>query len=300
MLHNDAFTTFLTVHESGTVGAAASALRLSQPAVSRRLQALEADIGAPLFERTRRGLRLTSVGEVLLPHAERVRAAERDAERALADHLGEPSGAVRLAVVGSLAGAWFTAVLTRVRAEHPAVDVMVATATSRQIWAQVARGDAVAGVSYRRPDDDDLRSMRLFDERLVLVCHPAHAFAGQTVDVARLGDETWLLFPERADEPDSSDAAARRLLQRAGVPAERIRAIDSLSAQRALAAAGYGLAFLPPEAAGDDLRSGRLGTITLNGEEVTSPVHLVTRRHGYLGPAAHAVIEALAAEPAQP
>lgn len=298
-MFNDALTTFLVLHEAGTIAAAAHELQLSQPAVSRRLQTLEADVGAPLFDRSRHGLRLTSVGEVLLPHAERVRAAERDAAHALADHLDHASGAVRLGVVGSLAGRWFSDVLTKVRAAHPSVDLIVATGTSRQIATRVARGDVDAGVGYMRVDDD-LHSRRLFSERLVLVCQPTHALAGQHIaDLAALADENWLLFPERADEPASSDAAVRRLLRRHGVSEERVRPIDSLSAQRALAAAGYGLAFLPPETVADAVQAGVLGTITVSDETVTATVYLVTRRSGYLGPAARAALEAIvAASPA--
>ncbi|MCP2636539.1 LysR family transcriptional regulator [Microbacterium sp. HD4P20] len=295
---SDAFSTFLSIHEAGTIGGAAAALHVSQPAVSRRLQTLEAEVGAPLFERTRHGLRLTSAGEVLLPHAERIRAAHRDAARALADHLGEPGGAVRLSIVGSLAGRWFSAALANVRTAHPAVELIVSTGTSRQVNAQVARGDAVAGVSYARPVDDDLRSRPLFDERLVLVCHPSHRLAGERVTgLEQLGGELWLLFPERADQSESSDAAARRLLRRHAVPEDRIRPIDSLSAQRALAAAGYGLAFLPPEAAADAVEAGHLRTIAWVGEPVGTAVHLVTRRSGYLGPAAQAAIESLTRTP---
>ena len=299
-MFNDALTTFLVLHEAGTIAAAAHELHLSQPAVSRRLQTLEADVGAPLFDRSRHGLRLTSVGAVLLPHAERVRAAERDAAHALADHLDHASGAVGLGVVGSLAGRWFSDVLAQVRAAHPSVDLVVDTGTSRQIATRVARGDVDAGVGYLRVDDDDLRSRRLFSERLVLVCQPTHALAGQQIaDVTALADENWLLFPERADEPESSDAAVRRLLRRHGVAEQRVRPIDSLSAQRALAAAGYGLAFLPPETVADAVETGVLGTITVSDETVAATVYLVTRRSGYLGPAARAALEAIvAASPA--
>lgn len=297
---SDAFSTFLAVREAGTIGGAAHALHLSQPAVSRRLQAIETEIGAPLFERTRRGLRLTSAGEVLLPHAERVRAAHRDAAQALADHLGEPGGAVRLSIVGSLAGRWFSTVLANVRAAHPGVELIVSTGTSRQVDAHVARGDAVAGISYLRPVDDDLRSRRLFDERLVLVCHPSHPLAGARVtEIEQFTGEQWLLFPERADQSESSDAAVRRLLRTHAVPEDSIRPIDSLSAQRALAlaAAGYGRAFLPSEAAADAVEAGQLRTIAWAGEPVGAAVHLVTRRSGYLGPAAQAAIESLTRTP---
>jgi molybdate transport repressor ModE-like protein len=68
---NPAIDTFLAIHRTGSISAASEALHLSQPAVTRRLQTLERRLGAPLFDRTRGGLRLSAAGEVLLPHAER-------------------------------------------------------------------------------------------------------------------------------------------------------------------------------------------------------------------------------------
>jgi DNA-binding transcriptional LysR family regulator len=75
---------FVAVAREGHVGRAAGRLRVAQPAVSRQIRKLEDELGAPLFVRTPRGMRLSSAGELFLDHARgilgRVRAA-RDAVR---------------------------------------------------------------------------------------------------------------------------------------------------------------------------------------------------------------------------
>ncbi len=65
---------FVAVAEEGHVGRAAARLHVSQPPLSRQIRALEDEIGAPLFERTSRGMRLLPRGEVFLEHCKRILA----------------------------------------------------------------------------------------------------------------------------------------------------------------------------------------------------------------------------------
>src|SRR5579859_4044761 len=75
--------TFLLIARSGSVTRAARSLGLSQPALTERLRALERDLGAELFARTRRGVRLTDAGRALVPHAERAVGAIEEGRRSL-------------------------------------------------------------------------------------------------------------------------------------------------------------------------------------------------------------------------
>jgi DNA-binding transcriptional LysR family regulator len=290
---NPALNTFLAIHRAGSVSAASASLHLSQPAVTRRLQALERQLGAPLFDRTPLGLRLSSAGEALLVHAERAVAAERDGLRAVAAHVDGSAGSVTIAVVGSLAGRWLSDVLAAVAAERPALDLVVSTATSRQIRDQVLRGDVAVGISYARPTDPDLEVTVAFDEDLVVVAAAGHPYAGRPVVLDELRAERWLMFPELPSQPETSGAIARNLLDRHQVPAERIRPIDSLSAQRALARAGYGLAFVPHSAIADDVAAGDLAVLDVVDARVVAPVTVMTRRGGYRSAATAVVLQHL-------
>jgi DNA-binding transcriptional LysR family regulator len=74
---------FVAVAEEGHVGRAAGRLRIAQPAVSRQIRQLEDELGAPLFLRSPRGMRLSRAGEVFLAHARAILDALRDAELAV-------------------------------------------------------------------------------------------------------------------------------------------------------------------------------------------------------------------------
>ena len=74
----DQVETFVAIVRRGGFTRAASTLHLSQPAVSRRLELLERELGAPLFERLHSGVVLTEAGRAFLPHAESLLASMRD------------------------------------------------------------------------------------------------------------------------------------------------------------------------------------------------------------------------------
>lgn len=76
---------FVAVAEEGHVGRAARRLHISQPPLTRQIRSLEHEVGAALFERTPRGMRLLPAGERFLEHAKRVLSAVEDARRAVAE-----------------------------------------------------------------------------------------------------------------------------------------------------------------------------------------------------------------------
>jgi DNA-binding transcriptional LysR family regulator len=292
-LPTGALATFLAVHHAGTISGAATRLHLSQPAVSRRLQALERHLGVDVFDRVLGRLRLTDAGRALLPHAERSRAAEIDAVRAATDRRDPLDGTVTLGVVGSLVELYVTDAFKTAIRRHPATEIEVTTATSSQIRDLVRRGDVELGVSYAQPVDDDLDVEVIALERLLVVCATDHLLAGGRLAVDELGHHRWLVFPERASHPETSGTIALRTLERHHVAPNRLRPIDSLSAQRSLAIAGYGLALLPASMVTADLRAGLLATVEVEALEIEAPITLIRRTGAHVGPAAQMMVELL-------
>jgi DNA-binding transcriptional LysR family regulator len=305
---------FLAVARSGGFTRGSAALNLSQPATSRRIKLLETELGAPLFDRLGRGVTLTEAGRAFLPHAQALLASKRDAIDAVNAVRGTGHGTVTLALVGTLASSSLTARLSRLRQAHPGLDLRLRTALSAEVSALVLRGDAALGLRYGTDPDPGLVSDIIHHERLIPVCSPEHPLAASGTDLAALDGQRWLLFPPPGSAPpapalrahphaapaDLYTMALQQLLAAHGLGAAEILPIDSLTAQKRLAEAGFGLAILPESSLDEELRTGTLRAIDAPTLTATIPVALIRRRNAFQTGAARALATALADWPRNP
>jgi DNA-binding transcriptional LysR family regulator len=293
-MDSDALATFLMVHRRGGVSAAASALARTQSAISCRLALLEQELGAPLFERIGRGLRLSQAGQALLPHAERVAAAIGDAAAAVEAARSGTAGTVHIAAVGTLASSGFTAVLRRFKARWPGIDIRLQTATSSEVSEKVRAGDVAVGLRYYKDPSPELVCKVIHHERLVVACDPRHPLAGRRVkSLTRLAGERWLAFPRRPrrTEPFAETIFSQFLAR--GVDRIDWTDIDSLTAQKRLAEAGFGLALLQDSAIAEELARGDLAWIRVADLDVQVPVACIVRRPAFLSQATKALLAEL-------
>jgi DNA-binding transcriptional LysR family regulator len=290
---------FLAIVRRGGFTRASSSLHLSQPAISRRIDLLERALGAPVFERIPGGVVLTEAGRAFLPHAEAVLASLRDGVAAVDALRGPSQGTVTLAIVGTLASSTLTACLRRFRAAHRAVDLRLQTALSAEVSGLVRRGDATLGLRYRRDPDPELISIAIHDEPMVAVCAPDHALArARKVTPRALEGERWIAFPPRPGEPREPYASAlAHGLAAFGVRAPDIIAIDSLTAQKRMVEAGFGLALLPASSVDEELRTRSLRALRIPALRTTLPIVLIHRRRAFQSGATLALIAALVAWP---
>ena len=285
----DHLQAFLAIVQRGGVTRAAGHLHLSQPAISRRLHLLEQELGAALFDRIGRTLVLSEAGRAFVPHAQLVLTALRDgleAVRALQD----PSrGTVTLALVGTLASSSLTRTLRRFREQYPAIDLRLRTALSAEVSELVRCGDAALGLRYRADSGRDLICTKVFDERMQVVCSSQFHLAGSDrVSAKQLVNERWVAFPARpgrTQEPYAS-ALEQRLADN-GLNGAEIIPIDSLSAQKRLVEAGFGLALLPESSIVEELRARTLCVLRAPSMRASIPVMLVRRRLAQSSAAAH-------------
>ncbi|MBR1234800.1 LysR family transcriptional regulator [Bradyrhizobium sp. AUGA SZCCT0182] len=291
-MDSDALSTFLTVHRRGGISNAAKALHRSQPAISRRIALLEQELGMPLFERIAGRTILSDAGRVMVPYAERAVAAAQDAENAVRALARPDSGPVALAVVGTLAGGRLSAILKRFATEHPGVDLSLRTATSAEISGLIRRGEATIGLRFDRDGSRDLDCELLFAEPLQVVCATDHPRAGRRVTrLADLRGERWIAFPE---VPGRREIAASHILalfqtRVAWTP------VDSLTAQKRLIEAGFGIALLAQINAAEELESSALSTIRVGDLDASHDIVTVTRRGGFLSAASRRLLEIIRA-----
>ncbi|MEQ8266218.1 MAG: LysR family transcriptional regulator [Parvibaculum sp.] len=293
-MDSDALRTFVAIHRAGGFSAAAALLHRSQPAISRRIAALEEELGVPLFERAAGGTVLSQAGQVLLPHAERALAALQDSADALRAFRAGHGGPVSLAAVGTLAGTGLTAVLKRFAGQFPGAALSLRTATSAEVSDLVRRGEVTIGLRYFDDPSPDLVCHSLGAERLLVVCAPGHPLAGAKIRSLReLKAEHWFAFP---DVPDRRDVSAANIFAQflvRGIADIRWAPVDSLTAQKRLVEAGFGIALLPESSVGEERAAGALAVIAVGDLKAANPVSVITRRNGYLSEASRQLLDIL-------
>jgi len=294
----DHLEALLAIVQRGGVTRAAATLHLSQPAISRRLHLLEHELGAALFERIGRSFVLTEAGRAFLPHAQTVLAALHDGREAVRA-LREPTrGTVTLALVGTLAGSSLTRALSGFRKRHPGIDLRLRTGLSAEVSELVRAGDAALGLRYRSDADRELSYQQLFDERMVVVCSPGSPLARKSrVAAETLTQERWIAFPPRPGRaPEPYANALHQRLAANGLGNAEIIPIDSLSAQKRMVEAGFGLALMPESSVVEELRTKTLCILRAPSLHASVPVMLVRRRRAYTSGAMQALEKLLRKE----
>lgn len=283
---------FVAAAEERSVSRAAERLFLSQPALTSRLHALEAELGAKLLVRNARGVELSEVGQAFLPHARRALEAVEEGRQLvhqLRDGLG---GHLSIAAAPALSTYVLPPMLKRFRAAYPAVGVTVRTGHPDEIVSLVLRDQVQLGLAcnLRHPELD---TIELLPDELVLAAAPDHADALPTpLTLHELGRQQIVVF-----RTSSYEAVVEGLLRDADVSRMRVMEFDSIDATKKMVENGLGVAFLPYAAVEDDLEAGRLVTLELAGMKrmPRSVVALRRREAGPpTGPSAHFLRVALA------
>ncbi len=189
----DTVRTFVAAADAGQFQEAAAELAVTQQAVSKRIAALERDVGVRLFTRTPRGAELTIDGQAFLPHA---RELLRVAERAVGS-VRTGRRPLRVDMIASRSAA--SGLMHGFHRAHPEIDLDVVMLFDIEKAVAAIRSGAI-DASFRavampgRPLPEDIESVRVLDEPLQLLIGPAHALAGaRSVTVAQLaGHRIWM------------------------------------------------------------------------------------------------------------
>lgn len=290
--------TFIAIAELGGFTRAGQRLHRTQPAISRRLDLLEHALDEKLFERIRGNVRLTEAGRTFLPYAEAALAALKDGREAVHGLRGGTSGTVSLALVGTLADTHVVDVLRRFARRAKQVRLELRTATSNEVTDLVRRGEATLGLRYFASAHADLATRDAGSESMLVIAAQGHRLAGVRVRDARLlAGERWIGFPQPRGDRDSSGHVLARQLIRAGLHDADVTLIDSLTAQKRLAQAGFGLALVPESSVRDELRQRVLVALDVPAMRTTIPIVAIHRRNGYLSPAATILLKLLTGAP---
>ncbi|MGB0210958.1 LysR family transcriptional regulator [Algiphilus sp.] len=281
-----AIEAFVAVCEHGSVRAAAAAMHLTQPAISKRIATLEAQFGHELFDRVGRGIAPTEAGRAFLPHARRLLAELEDGRRALDSLSAHVSGRLGLALSHHVALHRMPPMLRRFVNRYPDVALDIAFLGSEAACESVARGHIeLAVITLPRMPPEPLVQREIWPDpmRICVACdHPLAREAEPTA--ARLGDYPALL-PEAGT---ATHALVAEALAARGVPLQTQVASNYLETLKMLTAVGLGWSALPATMIDDELIA--LEFPGLRIQRSLGAVHHPGRR---LSNAARALLDAL-------
>ncbi len=222
---------------------AAEEMCVSQPSLSLQIAKLEREVGAPLFLRQGRTVRLTDAGEALLRHAERILAEAEAAQRAVQEVVGLRRGRLTLWTLPTPGQHLLPPLLAAFRRAHPQIEIFLReTVPARAVAEAVAEGRADIGIVHLPYQVAGLEERVLLREEMALIVPETHPLAGQgPVPLAAAADEDFIWAPEGATEAHPLYAACLA----AGFAPHIACMSGSAQGMQALVAAGLGIALLP-------------------------------------------------------
>jgi LysR family transcriptional regulator, benzoate and cis,cis-muconate-responsive activator of ben and cat genes len=232
---------FIAVAEERHLGRAAKKLHLSQPPLTRQIQALEDELGAALFDRTPRGMELTQAGAALLEDARVIRAlAEQARDRAQRAGSGQV-GTLSVGVYGSAMFSVVPRVLQMFRERHPDVELTLHQAQTPAQVAALRQRRVLAVFERLLPAEDDIAVEPVARESLWVAMPDTHRLASEAdVAVEALRNETLL-----TGNAATGIAQVIELCRAHGFEARLARPTSDVVAATLLAASGNGLSLVP-------------------------------------------------------
>lgn len=256
---------FTEVATAGSFSRAAESLRISQPAVSKGVRELEAQLDCALLERGAGGVRPTEAGALLLGHARAVFTAERAAEEAIRSLRGLETGSLALGASTTIATYYLPELIGRFHRDHPNIELVLRSANTREV-ADLLRAREVDLALVEGPVEDpqfEVRPWRI--DRLVAVVAPGHPLAGAgSVPLAALANELVIV----REVGSGTREVVLDALHRVGAEPTRMMEVSSTEAMKRLVAAGVGLAFVSKAAVDDQVAAGTLAVVDFAGLEV--------------------------------
>lgn len=247
------------IARAGTIGRAAEQLVITQPALTARLKALEAELDCELVVRGRGGSRLTDAGRALLPYAERAIAAIDEGAARARELAGGRAGAIAIGAAPAVSAYVLPAVLRHFRAKHPDAQLSVRSGHSEELLELVLKGDVQVGI-MRPLHHPDVVTTPVYEDGLILVAPRGHRFTRLSNILMRdLGAEQLVTF----DRASSYHELTRVMFRSAGVRPRSFLDVDNIDAAKRMVQEGLGVALLPRSAVQADLRSRQLRAIAV-------------------------------------
>lgn len=235
--------TFLAVASTLSFTKAGQKVHLAQSSVTEQIQVLEADLGAALFERSQRKLKLTDAGEKLVEYAEAMLSLAADAQAAVAGS-GEVKGKLTVGALETLCAHWLAPVLAGFQSQHAGLQLDLRVAGTGALRDAVRDGSLDVCFSFTQPPaDSGLHSECVGSDELVLLVPVGHPLGGRaSVGAQHVASERFLVTGQGCAYRNMFD----KVFSGPDGQAPRIAGeYDSLGTIVNMVRAGFGCAMMP-------------------------------------------------------
>jgi DNA-binding transcriptional LysR family regulator len=279
--------------DTGSFSKAAELNYLTQPAVSHQIKNLEASLGRILLSRSNHGLSLTPAGLVFYRSAKRILVAYDETLSQLQAVSGGFSSAVRIATIYSLGTYVLQDHVQRFIRKQPDVKISVSYQKAGRIYDDIIRNRADLGILAYPVRRRGVEIIPLYDDELVLVCHPRHPLAAESrLDLRRIDGQDFVAFDDAAPTRAALDKVLRSHNVKVAVKLE----LDNIETIKSAVQAGTGISIIPAAAVRNELITGKLRAARFQDVRILRPVAAVARKGGPASPAARAFLDHLLKE----
>lgn len=275
--------TFVVVAESGNITDAANRLGRTPSAVSMTLKQLEEHLGRPLFEGDRKS-RLTRLGDYVLDQARREVEQFTQTLRSIESYARNEIGQIYVACVPSFATHLLPLVLRAYLSNWPRIEVDIRDMNSQTVWRFVEQGRVDIGIATAPHGQAGPNVAPLMTDPFGVVCPVGHPLTAldRPLRWADLRDHSFIANGICAliEDPELQEILGRSTLM-----------VRNTTSILALVASGVGVSVLPRLAVPHD--TDRVRFLALEDPKILRPLHVITRPHSALTPAAEAFIDTL-------
>lgn len=259
----------VTVGDLGSVSAAARALHLVQPAVTRQVRSLETELGVRLFERSRAGMVPTAAGSIMIERAKRALAELERGQAMVSHHSAEMSGTVTVGLLESVAELVALPLRESVRQKYPKIEVRILSGYSGHLAQWAEDGDVDISMLYATGEAGLGLASPLVRESLWAVAGPD---AGLSPDQP-VGWDQICAHPLALPVPGHGLRALIDLgLAESGHTASVAIETNSMAIQKLAAREGRAWTVLPSVGVAADVADGRLSAAPVSNPEIVRMV----------------------------
>lgn len=273
---------FCDLAETESFTKAAQINEVTQSAVSQQISSLERQFKSILIERSKKKFRLTREGQVLYDYSKQIIQTYESLHSKLQEIKDVISGTIRLATIYSIGLHDLPPYLKKYLKSYPTVNVHVEYRRANQVYEDVLGNVVDLGLVAYPARDSKLEVVPLRKDRLVLICHPQHAFAkAKSLKLGNLSGQKFIGF-----EPDiPTRKAIDKILKDHNVMVHNVMEFDNIETVKRAVEIDAGVAVVPQATVTQEVTNQTLAQVDIEDGEFFRPLAAILKKNKVLSPA---------------